>query len=754
MRLVVAEKPSVARDLAAVLGATRKGDGCLEGDGVRVTWCVGHLVELEEPAHYNDAWRRWSLEVLPMLPDAFALRVREDAKAAFGTLRGHLRDRSVKEVVNACDAGREGELIFRWVYELAGCRAPVQRLWTSSLTPDAIRVAFRNLRPSADFDRLGDAARSRAESDWLVGMNATRAMTSRSGGDLLSVGRVQTPTLAMIVGRDAAIAAFVPSDYWVVHLQLSSAPGPFRATWFAGDAESGSPADDEAPTAERLEDKEVAEALAVAVANRPGVVTHADRRTKRELPPFLYDLTSLQRRANQRYGLSATRTLEVAQALYERHKLLTYPRTDARHLGPAEAALLPGVLRAVGALAPYRAAVDALLAAPLRLGKRIVDAAEVGDHHAILPTDKIPDAARLNPDEKRIYDLVVRRLLAALSPDAVFDTALVVVEIDAPRAPVPPLFRARGRVERVAGWRAVDPPGSSREVVLPAVDKGDAVVADTAEAAHARTRPPKPHDDASLLGAMETAGKSLDDEALRRALRGAGLGTPATRAAVLQTLVDRQYVVREARALRATPKGVGLIGGLPVEELKNAELTGRWEARLFAMAEGRESRVSFIADVHAHVRAVVASIAAAPMIAGTVTEGEVVGACPQCGKDVRTRRSGWVCSATCGFSVPRRIAKRELSDRMMQQILRGQETATVKGWKSKAGKEFVAGLRWDSETHKVAFVFPKLSRPTAKLKPVAVGDPCPTCKDGTVLQGREKLGCSRWRQGCPWRSAL
>lgn len=748
MRLVVAEKPSVARDIAAALGARRKGDHCFEADGLRVGWCVGHLVELEEPAHYDVAWRRWSLDVLPMLPQHFALRPRKDAHDAWVALRRHLRDRAVREVVNAADAGREGELIFRWVYELSGCRAPVLRLWTSSLTPDALRAAWKQLRPASDFDALGDAARCRAEADWLVGMNATRAMTVRGGGELWSVGRVQTPTLALIVGRDAAIASFVPEDYWLVRADVGSALGPFRALWFGADDDTP-PDGDEAPRVERIPSAATAEALANAVRGRSGTVTEAQRSTRREPPPLLYDLTALQRRANQRYGMGADRTLEVAQALYERHKLLTYPRTDARHLTPAEAALLPGILGAVAAIPVYQPVADVLRGAPLRLGRRIVDASEVGDHHAILPTDRVAVPDRLAPDEKRIYDLVVRRLLAALSPDAVFDLARIVVQFDAPDAPLPPRFRARGRVERVAGWRAVDPPGRSRDVDLPAVEVGHIVRADDASAVAEVTRPPRPYDDASLLGAMEGAGKALDDEALRRAMRGSGLGTPATRASILSTLIERGYVVRDGRALRATPRGATLIEVLPVDELKSAELTGRWEERLFAMAERRDSRAAFRAAVDAHVTQVVAAIAS--VAAPPTSTGEAVGACPRCGGAVAARRSDWACSSGCGFAVPRRIARREVSDRMRDVLLRGGTTAAVKGFRRKDGAPFAAALRWDDAAGKVAFVFGERPSRPGKRPAVRAGDACPECGQGIVMQGRERLGCSRWREGCGWR---
>ncbi|MFT5460852.1 MAG: DNA topoisomerase-3, partial [Myxococcota bacterium] len=376
MRLIVTEKPSVARDLARVLGVTGRQRGWIEGDGMVITWCVGHLVELEEPAHYDPRWRRWALDTLPMIPDTFSLRPRKDAADQWAIVRRWLTDPRVEGVVNGCDAGREGELIFRFVYELAGCTRPVQRLWVSSLTDQAIRAGWARLEPASRYDALADAARCRAEADWLVGLNATRAMTCRGrdagGEELLSVGRVQTPTLAMIVERDGEIAAFVPETFWRVEADLAAPEGEWRARWFRQSVRDTAQADpDQAPVVERVATLAEAESIVAAATGQPGRVTKADRRRKVDKPPLLYDLTSLQRRANQRYGLSAQRTLAVAQALYERHKLITYPRTDARYLTPDQVPLLPDVVRGLQPVPPYAAFCVAILAAPIQPGRRV-----------------------------------------------------------------------------------------------------------------------------------------------------------------------------------------------------------------------------------------------------------------------------------------------------------------------------------------------------------------------------------------------
>lgn len=774
MRVVVAEKPSVARDLARVLGAGTRRDGYLEGGGLAITWCFGHMAELREPAHYDPAWKRWSLASLPMIPEAFEVQVRSGARDQFQVLERLLR--SAEDVVNACDAGREGELIFRWVYELAGARAPVQRLWVSSLTDEAIRDGWKRLRPGRDYDRLGDAARSRSEADWLVGLNATRALTCRArdagGGELLSVGRVQTPTLAMIVERDRAIEAFVPEAFWQVKVDFEAdVPGEarrFAATWFRPEVKEGRPGPegDEVSHAERLPDAATAEAILAATLHRQGRVVTADRRRTTEKPPLLYDLTSLQRRANQRYGLSADRTLQIAQALYEKHKLITYPRTDARFLTPDQVAGLPDIVRGLLPIPPYAPHAQAVLAAPIQPGKRVVNADEVGDHHAILPTGRTPNARGLDADEKRIFDLVARRFLAALSPDALFDVSKLVVHVE-PGGPLPegvaaPLaYRASGRVCRQEGWRAVDPPKKRKEVDLPPVEVDDAVDAVDGKAPEGATRPPSPHNDASLLKGMETAGKQLDDKELARAMRGSGLGTPATRAAILNVLVQRDYVVRKGKELRATPKGFALIDAVPIDALKSPELTGRWEGRLSDVADGKGARDAFMTDVRAWVREMVDALATAPLAAAAVRprdDAKPLGDCPACGKPVRQRGPVYSCDSgrSCPFVVFQTMAKRKISARMVKQLLTDGRTDTVKGFKSRAGKAFEAGLQWSAEEQKVRFWFDDSDRPTATAPRPAgprVGDACPQCSQGRIIMGRERMGCSRWREGCRWTAA-
>ncbi|HTA20461.1 MAG TPA: DNA topoisomerase, partial [Polyangia bacterium] len=513
MQLVIAEKPSVARDLARVLGVRGAGKHAIEGAGRVLTWCIGHLVELEEPAAYDGRWKSWRLDTLPMIPTAFKLRPVPGTRDQLRAVRELLRDRRFTEVVNACDAGREGELIFRYVYELAGSRLPIRRLWISSLTDEAIRAGFAGLRPGADFDALAAAARSRSEADWLVGMNATRAVTvsargsaprpsrppqrgQKAQGDspLYSIGRVQTPTLAIVVRRELEIREFTPRDYWEIRgvftpgLARGASAEKVTATWGV------TPPDAKAVRsrlgARALADGLVArdEAFATSSDGVP-VVERLRQRRVREPPPFLFDLTSLQRTANRRYGLSATATLAAAQALYERHKILTYPRTDSRHLTGDMHKELPKIFGAMAALPDYAPFAQPLLDAPPARSRRVFDDAKVHDHHAIIPTGKPVRLDDLPRDERRIFDLVARRFLGAFHPDAEFALTDVVIRVGAPGEkervagvprgdaagaptdegfvttlpPPPDRYFARGRVRLVAGWQAVAQLGETRE---------------------------------------------------------------------------------------------------------------------------------------------------------------------------------------------------------------------------------------------------------------------------------------------------
>ncbi|MCY1070678.1 DNA topoisomerase 3 [Nannocystis sp. RBIL2] len=626
--LVIAEKPSVARDIAAALGVTGRRDGWFEGSGHLVTWAIGHLVALAQPHEIDPAWKRWSLFTLPMLPRQFPLVVIPDTRKQFEVVHRLMGDRAVTRIVCATDAGREGELIFRYIYDAAGCRKPVSRLWISSLTREAILAGFSRLRDGAEFDDLADAARGRSRADWLVGMNLSRAYSLVLDQDI-SVGRVQTPTLAILVQRELAIRDFVPEDYREVVARfqpVTDAAQPassYVGTWFRpptpGDA------DDEPSKRKRLpaDGVEAAAIVARAFTGRAAIAS-IKAETRSIPPPLLYDLTELQRHANRLYGLSAQKTLDIAQSLYERHKLISYPRTDSRHLSAAVAATLGDVVAAVGGQYPGLLA-PGTGARPL--GRRFVDDARVTDHHAILPTAKSASEAGLTAHEQKIYDLICRRLLAAWHEDYVYSTTTVITTITSADEPaIVDHYESRGTAIQKHGWKVLEvgygkPPAKPRgkaaaaaneadpgDQALPAgLTRGQPQQVLEAKALEKQTRPPPRHTEATLLTAMETAGRTLEEKELSDAMRDLGLGTPATRAQIIETLLRREYVIREGKSLAATDKGIHLISVVH-PDVKSPAMTGEWEAKLKRMSRGDGDLPTFMAAIESFVTEVVGRV--------------------------------------------------------------------------------------------------------------------------------------------------
>ncbi len=613
---VIAEKPSVARDLARVLGAHERGDGYLSGGGYVVTWAIGHLVALAEPHEVNPDWKQWRFDALPLLPRDWPLKVLEKTRDQFAAVRAVLSRKDVDRVICATDAGREGELIFRYVYEKAGCRKPVQRLWISSLTDSAIRAGLRAMKEARAYDALADAARGRSRADWLVGMNLSRAY-GLSRGEPLSVGRVQTPTLAMLVERERAIRSFVPEDYFVVkaRFKVEALGGAlYVGTWFKEDAKAPG-----GKTRRLAADGREADQIVQRVLAADATIASVTCQTHRMPSPLLYDLTELQRHANRLYGFSAQRTLEAAQALYERHKLVSYPRTDSRHLSTEVAGTLPAVVAAIRG--PY----EGLLApgtGERPLSRRHVDDAKVGDHHALIPTATVANLPALGEDERRIYELVCRRLLQAWHGDYVWDSTRVVTEVPSTKAV--DLFESTGTAPRELGWKQLDvgsarppkpkEPGKESEEeqdedqVLPAgLAKGQRARVVKAGALKRQTRPPPRLTEGTLLTAMETAGKALDDRELSEAMKDCGLGTPATRAAIIETLLAREYVVREGKSLKATDRGIALIAAVD-PDVKSPAMTGQWEARLRRIERGEGQLEPFMQEIEAYVQGVVGRV--------------------------------------------------------------------------------------------------------------------------------------------------
>jgi DNA topoisomerase-3 len=627
---VVAEKPSVARDIARVLGASQRGEGVLSGGGYVVTWALGHLVRLAEPPEIRPEWKRWSAGDLPLLPSEWPLVVAEATKSQFAVVKKTLRDPEVSEVVCATDAGREGELIFRYILEAAGCRKPVRRLWISSLTPEAIRRGFTSLRPLADFDPLADSAHARARADWLVGMNLSRAATLAQG-ELFSVGRVQTPTLALLVEREKAIRAFVPEAYLEVVARFAPADGAdgrYRGTWFRGERPT--------PEARRLaEDRVEASVVAERVRTGRAEVESVDPQTRRVPPPLLYDLTELQRHANRLHGLSAKETLAAAQSLYETRKLLTYPRTDSRHLTRDVAAALPAAVAAIAG--PY-AALLAPGTGERPLGPRFVDDAKVTDHHAILPTAVSAAGLDLSRDERLVYDLVCRRLLMAWHDEHVFAVTTVITRVASGAPATVDRFVSSGTAVQQPGWKVLEPVPSrparpspeargpedeSDSDLPPGLVAGQAKRVEAVEVVDKTTRPPRRFTDATLLTAMETAGAHLDDRELSEAMKERGLGTPATRAEIIETLLRRGYAERQGKALAATATGVRLVDRVH-PQLKSAALTGEWEAQLARIRKKELALADFMTRIEAFVSELVGSTRAA-RVASSARVGPVPG---------------------------------------------------------------------------------------------------------------------------------
>lgn len=610
--LVIAEKPSVGRDIARVLGCREKGDGLLAGSNYIVSWAVGHLAALCNPEDYNPAWKKWSMETLPIMPEQMQLQAVVSGRAQLAVLKKLLRSPEVESLICATDSGREGELIFRYIYQLCGCRKPFRRLWVSSMTDEALREGFASLRPGADYDNLFASARCRSEADWLVGINASRAYTLKYN-TLLSIGRVQTPTLAIIVARAQEIAAFVPEEYWELRADFALADG--QTYWGVWQDKQGKT---------RLVGQQAAEqakALQAAVKGRPAQVLQVGREEKSQPPPLLYDLTELQRDCNRRYGYSAQKTLDIAQSLYERRKLLTYPRTDSRYLSDDLAPHLASRVQRLAGLTQFSDLAAPLLGQPLPLSKRIIDNSKISDHHAIIPTEGNLRLEGLTPDELRVFRLVALRFLAVFYPPYRYAVTKVLTQVQTEANPQGELFASRGQEVLQAGWQAVyqqlqaweaaeTPPKKTAtakksakedDQQLPSLQEGQPAQVLAVKSSRKKTQPPKPYTEAGLLSAMENAGRFVEDEALREQLKENGLGTPATRAAIIERLLKVGYIRRQGKNLLPTEKGERLMEVVP-PELKSPETTGKWERGLSAIAGGRMTDEVFMASIRRYVQ--------------------------------------------------------------------------------------------------------------------------------------------------------
>ena len=618
--LVLAEKPSVGREIAKILQCNQKGNGCLIGAKYIVSWALGHLVTLADPEAYDDKYKTWNLEDLPMLPDRMELVVIRETARKFKVVKELMKQPEIAEMVIATDAGREGELVARWIIQKVGWHKPIKRLWISSQTERAIKEGFNNLKPGREYERLYAAAECRAEADWLVGLNVTRALTCKYNAQL-SAGRVQTPTLALVVERENEIKRFVPKPYWTVQ----AGTGGFILQW--RDATNGQ---------NRLFDKGRAEAIAAKTAGQTGTIVELKKEAKKEPPPLAYDLTELQRDANRRYGFSAKMTSSVMQQLYEQHKLVTYPRTDSRYLSEDIVPTLPERLKAI-ATGAYAELARRILAQKLTVTKRLVDNAKVSDHHAIIPTEEPVYLSKLSPEELKVYDLIVKRFLAVLSAPFEYEQTTVKVEVAGE------IFAAQGKIVKAKGWRGIDDsiagsgPDDEKddgdeapEQSLPELRQGEKLKLLSARTVAGMTKPPARYTEATLLSAMEHPGKLIADRELREALdNSSGLGTPATRAEIIEKLFNSFYMERQGKAIVPTSKGMQLINLVP-SELKSAELTAQWEQQLTQISRGRADRRQFMAGIRDYAARLVTTVAGSGQTFRHDNLTRVK--CPQCGK--------------------------------------------------------------------------------------------------------------------------
>lgn len=615
--LVLTEKPSVGREIARILHCHQKGKGCFIGPNYTVVWALGHLVTLADPELYDEKYKEWKLEDLPMLPAKMELVVMKETAKQFAVVKNLMRSPEFSDLIIATDAGREGELVARWIIKKAGWRKPLKRLWISSLTDRAIKEGFQQLKPAKDYEALYAAAECRAEADWLVGLNVTRALTCKYNAQL-SAGRVQTPTLAMIVEREQEIKQFVPKDFWTINLRARG----FNLRW------------QDAKGQTRIFDREKAEALAAKLRGQSGEVLEVKREAKKELPPLAYDLTELQRDANRKYGFSAKTTSSVMQQLYENHKLVTYPRTDSRCISEDLVSTLPERLKSV-ALGPYVNLARSVLRNKPVISKRFVDGSKVSDHHAIIPTEQPPTLSRLSSEELKIYDLIVKRFLAVLSAPFEYEQTMVKVAVQKE------LFTAKGKIVKKLGWRQVyegqeswddDSDSGEREAdqTLPEIGKGEILSNLALELSAGKTKPPARHTEATLLSAMEHPGKLIGDEKLREAMEQShGLGTPATRAEIIEKLYNSFYMNRQGKEIVPTSKGIQLIGLVP-PELKSPVLTAKWEQQLGEISKGQAGSQAFLQGIRGYTAQLVTRVGGSSQTFkhDNLTRNK----CPECGK--------------------------------------------------------------------------------------------------------------------------
>jgi DNA topoisomerase-3 len=717
--LIITEKPSVARDIAAAVGGFEENEDYFENDAYALTWAVGHLFELLEPEEIDDAYKRWTLDTLPIIPETFQLKPKTRQRDRIRAIKSLLEREDVDRIINACDAGREGELIFREIVQYFRSEKPVHRLWLQSMTEDAIRSGLSDLRPGLELEGLGAAAECRAFTDWLIGMNATRALTKRLRGrrerGAWSAGRVQTPTLALLVARELEVLSHQPVPYWRLLAQFEHGGHGYEGVWF----DPGFRANDDAPHArdDRIFEEAPAREILEAAQGQAGSAEET-RKPSKESAPRLFDLTSLQREANSRLGWSARRALSAAQRCYEGHKILTYPRTDSRCLPDDYRETVQNSLRSLSLakddvsdtpLGAYAAAARHLLEAGLENEGRTFDGAKVSDHHAIIPTGKLPPRD-LSGDDKRLFDLVTRRFLANFHPPATWERVERVTEVAGHR------FRSRSRTLVEPGWRTIgDPNVGDEESALPALRPGQSEASGVpvqnrgVELEANQTKPPPRITEARLLSLMENAGKQIEDEELAEALSERGLGTPATRAEVIENLIAKEYAVRLGKAIRPTAKGIRLIdilGRVNIDRLASAELTGEIEHHLHQVEDGERSASAFMGEMEQYTREIV-EIAKTFEYTDLYKDDPPLGKCPLCERPVFESAWFYRCEELpeeeedCPARIWKDTSGRYLDRGTVEVLLRDGNTGVLEGFTARNGRTYQGVLEFDRDEKKM-----------------------------------------------------
>lgn len=754
--LIIAEKPSVASDIARVLGGFTRHAEYFENDEYVVSSAVGHLLEIAAPEEFEVKRGKWSFANLPVIPPHFDLNPIAKSEPRLKVLAKLLKRKDITRLINACDAGREGELIFRYIVQATKATKPVSRLWLQSMTPAAIRDGFEHLRSDDEMQPLADAARSRSEADWLVGINGTRAMTafnSKGGGFYLTtVGRVQTPTLMIVVDREQKIRKFVPRDYWEVRATFGAKAGDYEGRWF--DPAFKRDENDAEKRDSRVWDGKAAEKIAEACRGKTGTVTEESKPSS-QLSPMLFDLTSLQREANGKFGFSAKTTLSIAQELYERHKALTYPRTDSKHLPEDYMTTVKTTLEALGGESGFGPFAREIIKGKwIKPNKRIFDNSKISDHFAIIPTPQPPK--NLNEVQQKIYDLVVRRFMAVFFPAAEYLVTTRITEVASHK------FKTEGKILVKPGWLGIYGKDEQQESAnLPAVAKGEHPPVNAVNPVGLATRPPARYSEATLLSAMEGAGKLIEDDELRDAMAQKGLGTPATRAAIIERLIAEKYMVREGRELIPTAKAfqlMTLLNGLGINELTQPELTGEWEYKLLQIERGKMKRSSFMKEIATITERIVkrAKEYDNETIPGDYATLQTP--CPHCGGTIKENYRRFACEA-CEFSITKVPGGRQFEIEEVETLLRERTIGPLQGFRSKMGRPFAAILRIvpDKENNNLKLEFDFGQNSDAEAEEVdfsgqqALG-PCPKCKGQVYEHGMNYLCENTPAKKCDFRS--